>query len=260
MKRSIIIFLLFFVAQVIGAIITLAMGVSTGVNADFATVMANMDPVAIGIGVGVAELLLIAVLWRWFSHPGAFRFAGTTCSGKGLLAILGFMVMAIGLDAMLSFVELNDLGMEEKFASMKDNWFCLLSLCVIGPLAEEMTFREGILREMMAAGARPWAAIVSSAVAFGMVHGDPAQMVPAVVMGAALGWMYYKTGNLSLCLPAHILNNSFACATMNCPEIDGFIEGLSPFVVVPVGAVLCLVGAFLMYRCLRSASTLSENE
>lgn len=258
MLRSILIFFLFLVGQLLLAVFALAIGNIGAIMGHAAPVM-DINAISgstIGRGALLANLVLIAVLiaCRLTSSrrplSSAFRKKMPTGSGT---ALLGFIVLSLGISLALSPLDLSDLGMIEKFDEMKTDILCILSLAIVGPIAEELVFRDGILREMTKSGAKPWAAIVTSALTFAIVHGDPAQMVPAAIMGIALGWLYYSTGDVRLCIPAHILNNSVAFGEMYFPGIDESIEGFSPYIVVPAGLVLLTIGTYLISRICKSA-------
>lgn len=216
MKKSIIIFLLFFASQMLGAGLALVFG---------------QDPVTMGLCVGASEVVLIGALMVF--RLTSTRFPVSDSFRKGMparwwTALLGFMIISVGLSFLMAPLDLPDFGKEAQFNAMRESWLCIFTLAVIAPWAEELVFRDGILRAMMQGGAGKWVAIACSAIAFGVVHGDPAQMIPAIAMGAVLGWLYVSTGDLRLCLPAHILNNTLAVVFMAYPEIDEAIAELHP--------------------------------
>jgi membrane protease YdiL (CAAX protease family) len=79
---------------------------------------------------------------------------------------------------------------------------------VIAPVAEECFFR-GLLQTIMVSVTRqPWAAILVSALLFGVAHGSQPQAVPALVLlGALLGYLYEKSGSLVGPFTVHALFN-----------------------------------------------------
>lgn len=253
MFRSILIFLLFLVGQVLLAVFAVVIGNLDAFmgNGVFVMDINALDGRANGRAALFGNLILIALLivCRLTSsrRPLSSAFRKKMPIGSGT-ALTGFIVLSLGISLALSPLDLNDLGLTAKFAEMKSDILCLISLAIVGPIAEELTFRDGILREMTRSGAKPWIAIITSALAFALVHGDPAQMVPAALMGIALGWLYWQTGDVRLCIPAHILNNSVAVGEMYFPEIDGYLDGLPTCVVIPVGILLVLFGTYLLTR------------
>lgn len=236
MKKAIIIFLLFLCGQFVAGIIAGSMGWLA--NARY-----------MGYTILAIDILLIALLWR-------FRLAGEKESypkgtgwlkGKTFQAGAGILALAFGVNILLEPLELSDMGMEATFNAMRSDVLCILMLCVVGPWLEELIFRDGILRHLTQYGIKPVWAIVISALLFGLVHGDPAQMVPASLLGFVLGLLYVHTGDLSLCLPAHILNNSVAIGLMYIPGSDEWTKDLSMPAHIALGLPLLLVGVFLIY-------------
>lgn len=254
MKRSIYIFILFLLSQIIVvpfAAFAIANFDALSSGGSYIVDLNAFSGTALGQATLIANLLLIAtlILCQFTSSRRPLTIAFRKGMPQGsTVALVGFVILSLGISLVLSPLDLDDLGMVDKFAEMKSDILCIIALTIVGPIAEELTFRDGITREMMTAGAHPWAAIVTSALTFAIVHGDPAQMVPAAIMGIALGWLYWKTGDVRLCIPAHILNNSVAIGEMYFPEIDGFIGGSSPFVVIPVGVVILAIGTYLLSR------------
>ena len=236
MKKALILFLIFLCGQFVAGIIAGSMGWLE--NARY-----------MGYTILAVDLLIIALLWR-------LRLAGEKESypkgtgwltGKTLLAGAGVLALAFGVNIVLEPLNLNDLGLEATFEAMRSDVLCILMLCVVGPWLEELIFRDGILRHLAQNGIKPVWAVVVSALLFGLVHGDPAQMVPASLLGLVLGLLYVHTGDLSLCLPAHIINNSVAIGLMYIPGSDEWTKDLSVPEHIALGLPLLLVGALLIY-------------
>ncbi|AWM31501.1 CPBP family intramembrane glutamic endopeptidase [Hymenobacter nivis] len=74
---------------------------------------------------------------------------------------------------------------------------------------EEILFRGVILNGLLQ-NRRPWVAIAQSALLFSLFHLNPAQSVSAGLFGLLLGWLYYRTRSLGVCMAVHALNNSVA--------------------------------------------------
>lgn len=240
MKRPILILLLFGLTQLLAGLALAGLQYTA----------VEITPETFGISLLAANILLIVLLyfcgftdkkpWRGLTRPGY--------NAKELIALVGVLILAHGLSAVFAPLDLDDFGMGNQFEGMQDSLLCILCLCLIAPVAEEFTFREGILREMLRGGYSPWTAMATSAVLFGCVHGNPLQALPAVVLGAVLGWFYYRTGNLRLCLPAHILNNTLACIELRFPELDVWLNSQPAFLLIPIGLVLCAAGVVLIQR------------
>ncbi len=85
----------------------------------------------------------------------------------------------------------------------------LLATVVLAPLAEELFFR-GLLESMFRQHVRsPWAAILGAAFLFALIHAPQYQDMPAlIILGAALGYNYERTGRLTAPILLHGLFNA----------------------------------------------------
>ena len=62
---------------------------------------------------------------------------------------------------------------------------------------------------------KPWAAILISAIIFGLVHGNSAQFLNASLLGILLGWMFYRTGSIIPGFVLHWVNNTVVYVVAN---------------------------------------------
>ena len=240
---AIIVFLLFLAVQLVASLGALLFSNLDKLGTNFPIDQLTVSPVAAGISLLVAEGLLALGLWLWFykfefsvrkksqNNPellGIFKFhpLKRDLSIRPirwyhiLFAIVGVLQVAIGLSALLENFQLSDNGSQAIFQEMTHNAFCLLLLCVVGPLCEELVFRVGILRPLYRHRVPVLLAAGISALAFAVVHGNLVQGIPAFIIGFILGLLYLRTGNLWLCLPAHIANNTFAVIFMEHNDVE----------------------------------------
>ncbi len=82
-----------------------------------------------------------------------------------------------------------------------------LMVAVGAPVAEELTFRGLLWSGLAKRGARPWVAIAVSAVAFALLHFEPARLLVLLSIGAVLGVIRWRTGSVGACIVAHGVNN-----------------------------------------------------
>ena len=97
---------------------------------------------------------------------------------------------------------------------------------MLGPLAEELTFR-GVIQTRLERAMPPWLALVLQAAIFGLVHGTPIQMVYAFLMGLAFGFLRRRTGSILPGFAAHAAFNA-----MKAVGVAGCVmcrKGLSDF-------------------------------
>lgn len=98
-------------------------------------------------------------------------------------------------------------NMKDVFEQMMNNPLGIISIVVMAPLVEELLFRGAIQGHLMRKWKMPYLGIVVSSLIFGVVHGNPAQIPFAFVVGMALGWMYYLTGSIVPGILMHFINN-----------------------------------------------------
>lgn len=131
----------------------------------------------------------------------------------GLLAIAGGMLATTCMSFITEDIAMPDSMMEMALTVSKNAWG-VLALCIVGPITEELLFREAIEGEMLRRETAPWLAICISALAFSTVHLNLAQGLYALPIGIIFGIIRYKTGNIILPTLIHILNNSIATAQL----------------------------------------------
>ena len=228
--------LVFLLAQGLGTILLFGFGmlVSPEFNAAikaFTSGMAQNLPAFELIPVSAFSLILIAtdiiavLLCYFFLRNIRLLTQSDLASIKwqpAILAIAGGMLAAFSTSILTEDVALPDI-MQEMALAMSHNFWGLLAIAIIGPIAEELLFREAIEGEMLRRGANPWTAILISAIAFGTVHFNLAQGLYALPLGIIFGIIYYKTGNILLTALLHITNNSLAALQM-CLMGEDFAE------------------------------------
>ena len=83
----------------------------------------------------------------------------------------------------------------------------LIYASFLGPIAEEYMFR-GVTQAYLRRSGLPAAAVIfGQAVLFGIAHMNLVQSSYAIVIGAFIGLLRYKYGNIRICCLAHIINN-----------------------------------------------------
>lgn len=150
---------------------------------------------------------------------------------------------ALGLDNLLE---------EQMLAWMHTPWG-VLNIVLAAPLAEELIFRAGFIGTMRSHGYSMCAAVLVSALLFGLVHGNPAQMPVAFLLGLMLGYVYVRSGSLWPCWLAHATNNlvgvltawssgessSSLVDTLGGPWLSVLWTLLSLLLFIGIGCFLC---------------------
>lgn len=129
-------------------------------------------------------------------------------------------------------------------------WVALLSVSIFAPLFEEWLCRGLVLRGLMK-HMNPTGAILTSAAFFAVLHMNPWQALPAFILGALFGYVYYKTGSLKLTMLMHCVNNTFSVLISRTPafeEAETFMDVLSPWAYagIFIACVLMLASALIL--------------
>ena len=104
-----------------------------------------------------------------------------------------------------------------------NGFFAFLMIVVAAPIFEEFIFR-GVMLDGLLKKYSPAKSIFISSLLFGIVHLNPWQFITAMGIGAFIGWVYYKTHKLSLCIIIHFANNLFAFLSMQSVILEEEIE------------------------------------
>lgn len=210
--KALVTFLLFVVVQVAAALTALLLTPGAASSLTLAE-PTQPDPVVLGITLLLYEIPLCIGLWWWHRHNAAWPRPLRSARHPLLelpLAIAAVLLLSWGVSAALEPFGLSDDGTTAIFLAQRKNVWCVLLLCVVGPLCEELVFRMGIVRELFLKGCPSLLAAALGALSFAVVHGNWVQGIPAFVVGTLLGLLFLRTGNLRLCLPAHVANNVLA--------------------------------------------------
>lgn len=140
--------------------------------------------------------------------------------------------------------------MEQTFDILQSGWGGIIAIAIIGPVLEELLFRGAITKALLQQY-NPTKAILISALLFGVLHINPAQIIPAFLSGILLAWTYYKTASLLPCILMHIVHNSLSVyLSIKFPEADNMNElvGSTTYLMMMLGAALLCVATILVMR------------
>lgn len=242
---NILLLIVFFVlAQIMGAVVSLLYLHCGGLPELSAAAQGWGMIVSFGILWGVLRVLHLV-------RKNPFAIYEKHPLKVGYTPIVGFLALSVGTTLFLHPFSLDDGGTTDQFLMLTHSWGGMILLCVVGPIVEELVFREGILRQLLLKGYSPWLAVAFSALCFGMVHLNPAQMIPAMIMGGALGALYLLTGNLRLCALAHVLNNLLAVLSLRYPEVEAGLSSCPVAFLFVGGVLLGIVGVVGIGRYFR---------
>ena len=200
------------------------------------------------ISLWIAQVITIAFVWRslkMFSWKSIFSTLRISLYHVILLlctAIIGFF----GIDILCEFITLPDWN-HDTFNQLSNSTLGMLTACVVAPISEELIFRGAILIWMKGQNIQPIVSIVVSALVFGLMHMNPAQFIPATLMGLILASLYLLTGNLIAPIILHISNNTLVFSLISkCPELE-LIPLIGDKVMSAVIAFCCIIICVLAY-------------
>ncbi len=208
-----------------------------------------------GITAVSVSLIASSLLMLWHTiHFGYVKVDRHLFSPVSVAAML--LCVLLGLSSMFALDWLNEAlnlpnMMENTFEGMKDNVFGIFSICLLAPVVEEVVFRGAIEGSLLRSWRNPCYAIFVSALIFGFIHGNPAQIPFAFLIGLLLGWLYYRTGSLLPGIFIHFLNNTASVILMNLyPSETTMSDVLSPGAVdgLTVASVILFVAAFWAFN------------
>lgn len=142
-------------------------------------------------------------------------FRGIRGGLKGLSLILSSLAGLFATDLAAEFMDLPN-TLEDVFLDLAHNPLGILALAVVAPVVEEYVFRRGMISPFLApqshnlTSLQLFAPILISALTFGIIHGNPAQIPFAAIAGIILGYIYVQTRSILLTSVIHIINNSLA--------------------------------------------------
>ena len=173
----------------------------------------------------LCDLAVLLVFWMRKYTNFRFNFGytyGENFSAKKLylwaaVAAVGLLIFDLMAGFYLPIPE--DPEIMETIGQMMTNPIGLLSICLVGPLAEEVILRGAVERRLLQKHWNPWFAIVISALLFAVIHLNWAQGFTATVIGIFMGWVYYRTRSMWPTVLIHVVNNTAAClVALSAPD------------------------------------------
>lgn len=169
---------------------------------------------------GIVSLFVVSrirpVDWlglKWPSWPWVFLIAPA--------AVFFMWILIGGLQVAGYMVWIESLGVETvqdtvKLLQKSDDPLTLglmaFAAVVAAPLCEEIVFR-GYLYSAAKNFAGPWVAAIGSALVFAAAHGSLAALLPLLIFGMVLTFIYEKTGSLWAPIAAHCCFNAATVIT-----------------------------------------------
>jgi len=134
----------------------------------------------------------------------------------GVLSWLAVLPVFYGVAALVMWA-LTELGIEPRYSPVYPalreagppwlKWLIIITVSVIGPVTEEVFFR-GFLYPALRSRLSVVAAIALNALLFALIHQSISDILPIFVLGAAMAFLFEKTGSLVPCSVFHVCHNA----------------------------------------------------
>lgn len=247
MKRSICLVVVFLLAQFFSAFfMTFSVNIPHLLNKGELDLNALVNsPTALAFSMILSAVLSVGTMWifKWLDNRSLrnIRLAAPVYAGSLLLMVPAIFIVNV-MTEMLALEDMN----EAMFQQLMTNFWGVLAIVFIGPLSEEFVFRMGIQHHLMRRHYSPYLSILIASLVFGVIHGNPAQIPGAVLLGAVLGWLYWRSGSIWLSVIAHAFNNLIGVLFAWIPGGDeltwsGLCGGTWGMIVALILAVLLFV-------------------
>ncbi len=191
---------------------------------------------------------LLALFWLAFLPLESFLYH--SFKAIRLPESLRFLDSASGRYAQLSGVFLS--------ADWSDFALNFLAVALVAALGEELFFRGVIQKQLFLYTKNPHVAIVATGFLFALMHFEFNNFVARSLLGCFLGYVYWWTGNLNMCIFYHFINNGIAVvvAFLQARQVVGvdFMEEdlpQFPFYVIIFSVILVVLLCLLIkkYAC-----------
>lgn len=136
-----------------------------------------------------------------------------------------------------------------KFGSTGELILALFIIAVLPAIGEELVFRGLIQNEIYRGTKNIHVAIWISAIMFSAIHFQFFGFVPRLLLGALFGYIYYWSGNLTLAILAHFVNNAVSVMALYLYQRGTFTFDIESPESVPVNVFIpsALLTAGLLY-------------
>ena len=251
MKKSIILALVYFLVQFVAYVLCVGTLIIYQYVKTGSFVITNMGADIVLPLLILGFVLMTFILWRLdYLRPINEVWNILTPSYLGWTALLGISMIFL-LDFLLSLVDFLPNWLDETFDVLESDWLGIFAVSVLGPILEEMLFRGAITRELLKQY-KPTHAILFSGMIFGLFHINPAQILPAMLIGFVLAWLYWRTKSIVPGIVIHIINNSLSCyLSVAYPDKESIFDILGN-AAVAYGVLIAVALFYISYEKLCS--------
>jgi len=162
---------------------------------------------SIFISYTISLWVVLIIVKKWW---GVLQFDTKTVNIIVYILLIPFVIaISIVMESVVNLIPMSE-KIKQLFEQMIQlNLPGFLTIAIAAPIFEELIFRGVILKKFLQKYS-PAKAIILSATIFGIVHLNPWQFIAAFTIGAAIGWVYWKTQSVWPGIFIHFVNNSFS--------------------------------------------------
>ncbi len=174
------------------------------------SVKESFESIYVGLSYVVSYVVTVLVYKRIFKMEYCSMNIAPhlgRCPIPMILASLGVIFTASHISGYFNFFESSSIFVRYENQSIV---LLLFTSAIVPAFCEELFFRGLIMTNLMPLG--KGFAIITSAIIFGLIHGNHDQILFATVAGLIFGWVYSETGTLWCGIIIHLLNNTIVVA------------------------------------------------
>lgn len=204
-------------------------------------------------------LALPVLIWLFFRDKKIESALGVRVIYRESPVYLYFLPFLLGAAAALilnhvliysRLMELLMSGYEEaaEYIYQGHFWSEVLSVAILVPCTEEFVFRGLIYRRMRLLSG-PVAAMILSALTFGIYHGNLLQAIYAGILGLLFAYIYEKYQSIKAPILMHAGANLFSLLATETDILTRVYEDETLFLAVTVAAMIIFIGLFYLMLC-----------
>lgn len=245
MKKTILLILFYLCYQLVAATLMSVIGVRLSLS--------PMEQTAWSLLLSGLAMAAHLILLRQVNRSEVFRPVPFVILCECIGCIFGSMLCFNALNELCNLPNL----LEQQFIGLSHIVSGVLSIAIIAPIVEELLFRGAIMGHLLKQGRSPRTAILVSALVFGLIHLNPAQILFAFCMGCVFGWITWRTRSLLPAIIGHILNNATGVAEMALTGSDSLLPPDTPeatetlTMLLLAGLLLAGATAWMLQRQMR---------
>jgi len=193
----------------------------------------NVKGITISIIAIITAFPIVSLIYEWnmgWNIPGEFG-AWATAQEEQLKVLTEFLL---------------------QMDSFSDFLITFLVVAVIAGVGEELLFRGLIQTHLGFAIKNPHIVIWLTAIIFGVFHLQFYGVVPRILLGAIMGYLFYWSGSIKYSMLAHVTNNGFqVIATyvmIQQGEVINMDEEMSFPIYVSIGALIITAALIFTFK------------